>query len=892
MGVMAELPSGTVSLLFSDVEGSTLLLSRLGPAYADALDGLRQVQRRAWADYGGTELGTEGDSFMVVFPTAEGAMRAAVQAQRELAAFEWPGGEQVRVRMGIHTGTPTVHGDGYVGMDVHRAARIAGSAHGGQVLVSEATSKLVAECLPQQVTLKDLGSHQLKNIASLQHLFQLTVEGLGSDFPPPKTLGTTSSLPRPATPLVGRDGELAEMTALLASPDVRLVTLTGPGGSGKTRLAIAVAERIMNRFPDGVYFVPLAAATTSDVMWTSIAEVLDVPPEGRIPPGFFEHVAHRTALFVLDNLEQVAGADTVVAELMDHGPQVVVIATSRRPLNVPGERQHAVPPLELPDTASMEEVERSGAVQMFVQRATAVKASFTLTTANAADVAEVCRRLDGLPLAIELAAARTKLLSPAALLSRMDKALDIAAAGSRGPSRQKTLRDTVAWSYNLLDPSQRAFFRCLGVFAGGADLDAVAAITNDILDGADPLDLLAELVDASLVLITEASDREPRIGMLETIRAFALDQLTVAGELDLVRKLHAEHFLGVARTHVARVRTDGALSSRPKLLLETNNFRAALTWTLQAEACSPPPPQQARIGLQLCAELSLFWDWYTYVPEFNRWCERAMDIGTASNSREWALVLISVATRSNAPPGDPRALALLEESLSISRGINDLAVTSLGLALLAERQAQVGDLSIAEGLAQESVALARQTNDSTQLSLSMHVQGQVAMAGGDPEAALELFEESQDLDREKGDEYGVVFGDIAIAEALATAGRGVEAAGRLENIVTFVSKSGNPGMGISILATYAHVFAVLGDAERAARMLAAHWAQWADTGSPVDPESQEEQAWLEKTGIAAARKTLGEQRWQNALRIGRDYTLQQALADARQPAASNDDAPN
>ncbi len=319
-GGMTDLPSGTVSLLFSDIEGSTALLSRLGPAYAQALDAQRQVLRKAWVAYGGTELGTEGDSFFVVFPTAAGAVAAATQAQRQLADYPWPSGEKVRVRMGVHTGNPSPHDGGYVGMDVHRAARIAGAAHGGQVVVSAATAELVRGCLPDQAHLRDLGSHQLKDIAVPEHLFQLTVGGLQSEFAQLKTLGTAASLPRPATPLVGRGWELVELTELFGSPDVRLVTLTGPGGSGKTRLAIALAQQLTERFPDGVYFVPLVAVTTADVMWTTIAESLDVPPEGKAPPGFFEHVAHRSALSVLDNLEQIDGADEVVTELMAVAP--------------------------------------------------------------------------------------------------------------------------------------------------------------------------------------------------------------------------------------------------------------------------------------------------------------------------------------------------------------------------------------------------------------------------------------------------------------------------------------------------------------------------------------------------------------------------------------------
>ena len=472
-GVVGGLPSGTVALLFSDVEGSTALLGRLGAAYAEALDGQRSVLRSAWVAHGGTELGTEGDSFFVAFPTAAGAVAAAVAAQRGMADFAWPARERVRVRIGIHTGSPIVHDGGYVGMDVHRAARIAGSAHGGQVVISASTAELAAGSLPAGVWLRDLGSHRLKDIPQPEHLFQVQVDGLVSEFAPLKTLGAARSLPVPATTLVGRDGELAELAALLSSPGVRLVTLTGPGGTGKTRLAIGLANASVEAFPDGVYFVALATVTTAEVMWTTIAETMDVPPEGRAPPGLFAHIAHRHALLVLDNLEQLDQADTVVDQLLTHAPDLVVIATSRRPLHLPGEHEHAVPPLELPDQGGVDAAAGSGAVQLFVQQASRVKSSFTLTPDNAADITAICRRLDGLPLAVELAAARTKLLSPKALLARLDQALDIAATSTHTPSRQRTMRDTITWSYHLLTPTQQTLFRQLGIFTGGADLNAI-----------------------------------------------------------------------------------------------------------------------------------------------------------------------------------------------------------------------------------------------------------------------------------------------------------------------------------------------------------------------------------------------------------------------------------
>lgn len=325
MSPVSDLPSGTVTLLFSDVAGSTQLLSRLGPAYAEALDGQRSVLRAAYASQGGTELGTEGDSFFVAFATAPAAVAAAAEAQRRLAAYHWPQGEQVRVRIGIHTGSPTVHDGGYVGMDVHRAARIEGAAHGGQVLLSAATAHLVANALPPGAEMADLGMHRLKDLPTPERLFQLVLPGLQADFAPLRSLGAASSLPTSATAMIGRDAEMHELAQQISSRAVRLVTLTGPGGAGKTRLSIALAHELIDSFPDGVYFVPLAAVTEPVAMWAAIAEVLDVPPQSRKTPAVFEHLAYRSALFVLDNLEQLKGADAVVSQLLAVARDVVLL---------------------------------------------------------------------------------------------------------------------------------------------------------------------------------------------------------------------------------------------------------------------------------------------------------------------------------------------------------------------------------------------------------------------------------------------------------------------------------------------------------------------------------------------------------------------------------------
>ena len=349
-----ELPAGTVTMLFSDMEGSTRLLARLGDGYGDLLSAQRGLQREAFGRHNGTELGTEGDSFFVVFGSAADAVAACAEAQRSLAGRDWPGGAVPRIRMGLHTGEPTRHDDGYIGMDVHRAARIAAAAHGGQVVMSDATWQLAAAKLPG-TRAADLGWHRLKDIAEPEHLHQLLIDGLPPQFPPLRSLGHRGSLPEPPAPLLGRDTDLAAVTELAGGAGAaRIVTLTGPGGVGKSRLALAVARAFDHRFADGVYFVPLATVQEAPVMWTTIAESLGVTGDGRSPPTFFEHIAGRQALLILDNLEQLPAAGQVVADLAAAAPQLTVLATSRRPLRIPGEHEYPVGPLPVRYPASQD----------------------------------------------------------------------------------------------------------------------------------------------------------------------------------------------------------------------------------------------------------------------------------------------------------------------------------------------------------------------------------------------------------------------------------------------------------------------------------------------------------------------------------------------------------
>ncbi|HEV2457211.1 MAG TPA: adenylate/guanylate cyclase domain-containing protein, partial [Ktedonobacterales bacterium] len=470
----SDLPTGTVTFLFTDIEGSTRLQQQLGARYAESLGLHQQLLRAAFAASNGREVDTQGDAFFVAFSIAPQAIAAAAEATRALADAAWPEDAPVRVRIGVHTGTPQLVGDRYIGLDVPRAARIAAAGHGGQVLLSEATHALVEHALPEGTNLRDLGLHRLKDLQHPEHLFQLVMPGLAADFSPLKTLDTHQhNLPIQPTPLLGREEAVAALCALLRREDVRLVTLTGPGGIGKTRLAIQIAAELVQDFADGVWFVRLSRLTDPALVVPTIAETLGLKEvdSQSLAELLGAYLVDRRPLLLLDNFEQVVGAASEVAGLLAASPGLKVLVTSRSRLHLRGEHEYPLAPLPLPEPGQQpppERLSQYAAVAMFVERAQAAKADFAVTAANAPAIAEVCARLDGLPLAIELAAARVKLLPPEALLARLSTQLKVLTGGPRDlEERQQTMRATLAWGEALLAPEERVLFRRLAVFVGG-----------------------------------------------------------------------------------------------------------------------------------------------------------------------------------------------------------------------------------------------------------------------------------------------------------------------------------------------------------------------------------------------------------------------------------------
>jgi predicted ATPase/class 3 adenylate cyclase len=598
-----ELPTGTVTFLFSDIEGSTRLLGQLGERYPPLLEAHKSMLRKAFEDADGREVSTEGDSLFFAFPGATQAVVAAVEGQRVLGVHDWPEDGVIRVRMGLHTGEGILGDDNYVGIDVHRAARVMAAGHGGQILVSEATHGLVHQSLPEEVTLKDLGAHRLKDLAQPVQLFQVVAEGLETEFPALRSLERTTNLPPQLTSFVGRRREIDEVKGRLA--DTRLLTLTGPGGTGKTRLSIQVASEVLPKFEDGAFFVPLAPISDPELVMTTIAKSLGLAEQPTRPTieALTEYLQDKRLLLVLDNFEQVLDAAPGVGELLTGSQKLTVLATSREALGLHGEKEYPVPPLGLPDLENLpstEALSQFEAVALFIDRATSVKPGFEVTNENAPAIAEICARLDGLPLAIELAAARVKVLAPAAILKRLGHSLSLLAGGARDlPTRQQTLRGAIDWSYELLDEQERTLFARLSVFVGGFSLEAAEAVCNpDEALVLDTLEGVASLTNKSLVRQMDSSQGESRFFMLETIREYAGERLAQSPDAERISASHAGFFLAMAeRAEPELLGSDQALWL-DSLEQEHDNLRAAITGASQGDVDT---------ALLLCGALWRFW---------------------------------------------------------------------------------------------------------------------------------------------------------------------------------------------------------------------------------------------------------------------------------------------
>lgn len=759
------LPVGTVTLVFTDIEGSTRLLDELGDAYAQLLADHHRIVSSAAEGHGGRRVDAAGDGLFYAFHTARGALAAAVEAQRALSEHAWPGGAQVAVRMGIHSGEPISAATGYVGIDVHRASRICSAGHGGQVLVSDAARSLIGGGLPEGVTLRDLGEHRLRGLANPERIFQAVGEGLRADFPPVRSLETLpNNLPRQLSSFVGRDQEISEAEERLRG--VTTLTLTGPGGVGKTRLALEIGAHLVDAYEGGVWLVELASVSEGDLVTDAIAAALGVKqrPGVELRQALVEAVAAKPTLLVLDNCEHLLDAVVATADnLLRHCPKLQLLATSREALGLPGESLMPVPSMSIPAGTAADDLvalAECDAVRLFVDRARAVLPSFVVDQENIAAIAQICRRLDGIPLAVELAAARIRSLPPYQIAARLDDRFRLLTGGARTSlPRHRTLRATFDWSFELLSRAEQELVPRLSVFAGSFSLEAAEAIcSGGAVTSADMLDLLSRLIDRSL-LQREAETSEARYRMLETIREYAQERLGESGEAEEYHRRHAEWFTAL----VERARP--AFFSGPvqpawvaRLARDDDNLRAALRW-------ANDDPRGADAELTLVSGLWRFWEVRGELTEGSAWLARALARvgGEVSPRRASALTGAGVLA---AQRGDYDAAAAFHDaSLLLHRELGNPMGVAAACSNSASVAAERGDLVRARQLFGEAIQLAREAGDTHSMAFSLVNLADVVARQEHAEEADSFYAESIETFRSLGDEFGTAHAMASLAQA-------------------------------------------------------------------------------------------------------------------------------
>ena len=717
----------TLAFLFTDIEGSTTLWERFPESMKGSLERHDAILRAAVEGAAGEVVKTTGDGLMAFFGSARDGVRACLSAQLALADEAWGETGPLPVRMGLHAGEAAESDGDFHGPAVNRTARIMAAGHGGQVLLSAVAAALVADELREGSTLLDLGEHRLKDLGRPEHVFQLVHPGLSATFPP---LATThhraSGLQVEPTTLIGREAGIAEAVALLGRDDVRLLTITGPGGVGKTSLVNAAAAAAAEQFADGIVFVSLESVRDPGHVIGTIARSLGLfDGDGDLEQRLIAHIEGRQLLIVLDNFEQVVDAAPSLAAIVAASPNLKVAVTSRTRLRVSGEQEFPVAPLT-----------REAAVSMFLERARAVRAGFQPEEADLDAIAEICDRLDCLPLAIELAAARVKLLSPRTMLGRLERRLEFLTSGSRdAPARHRALRDTIDWSVELLADDEKALFHRLSVFVGGFALDDV----EEVCDGG--LDPLASLVDKSLIRF----DGE-RFGMLETIREYAGELLDASAEAKDIRRAHAAHFLRLAQAAAPGLGTSDQAMWRATLETDHDNLRAALRFSLDAG--------DAATALQLCAALWRFWFERGYLSEGRLWLDKALGASSeASPTRARALSGNGVLAHYQ---GDyDRAEQLCVDALELSRSLGDakgVAEASTGIALVRRTR---GDCREAETLFRETLAVYEGLGDEEGIARTLDRLAMNLVVAGHDDRARPLFERSLGLFRRLGDSHGI-----------------------------------------------------------------------------------------------------------------------------------------
>jgi predicted ATPase/class 3 adenylate cyclase/Tfp pilus assembly protein PilF len=862
---MANHPTGTVSFLFTDIQESTTLWATLPDAMRRSLAHHDALVRQAAEAHGGHVFKVIGDSIQAAFGTAEQALRAAVAAQTALQnqpAEAWGETGPLRVRMGIHVGPAEWRGDDYaVAHTLNRVARIMSAGHGGQILLSAAVVEMIRDS-SFDLSLRDLGQHRLKGLPQPEHLYQVVAPDLHADFPPLNTLNARpNNLPPEPTSLVGRAQEVAAVRDLLLRPDVRLVTLVGPGGTGKTRLSLQVAAELLDHFEQGAYFVALAPVSDAALVPSTIALTLEISEQGSKPllQILKDYFRDKQMLLVLDNFEQVTAAAPQIADLLAAASKLKILVSSRAALRVYGEKEFLVPPLRLPDLGqlpSLAQLTQYEAVQLFIERAQDVKPDFVVTNENAPAVAEICHRLDGLPLAIELAATRIRLLPPNTLLSRLSSRLKLLTSGARNlPARQQTLRGAIDWSYNLLDEDEQRLFRRLGVFVGGCTIEAAEAVCNADGDLAvDVLDGIESLVEKSLLRQVETASGEPRFLMLQTIWEYAAEQLAASDEAATIEQQHTRFFLTLAETADPQLRGPHQLEWLECLETEHDNLRAALrrareqgdaeqslrlagalawfwrlrgylsegsAWLEGALTLAKGPEHELRLGgaLSGLATLTML---QGRVPAARRYIEQSKELFQMSKDAHGLAFALRTLGLIHLFQGDPPAAnAALEESLTLYRAVGETWGVGMSLMILGMAALRQREFATARTRFEESLARFRQTGDTWFTAVLLNNLGDLARMEGDNGRATTLYDESLALFRKTGSKREIAASLHNLAYVAHNQGDDTRAAQLFEESLTRQQELGNQEGMTECLAGFALLAASHGKLSTAARLLGA-----------------------------------------------------------------------
>ncbi|MGH2375703.1 MAG: ATP-binding protein [bacterium] len=875
---MSDFRGATVTFLFTDIEGSTRLLHDLGDeGYANLLAVHRGLLHEAIAGAHGRALQDHGDGLLAVFDRAVDGVLAAVSAQRALVQHRWPEEGEVRVRMALHTGEPVIADAGYVGLDVHRTARICQAAWGGQILVSQTTRDLLADDRLAGVAFRDLGEHRLKDLARSQRLFQVVASGLHDQFPRPRSLDVLpNNLPVQLTSFVGRDRERNEIRHMLLS--AHALTLTGAGGAGKTRLALQVAADVVEEFRDGVWLVELAPLTDPELVVQTVASTLDVReiPRRDLAGTLADALKARSMLVLLDNAEHLLAACAALArKLMLACPGLRLLVTSREALGIAGEQVYIVRPLTVPDLHHLPHPTRLAehdAVRLFVERAKAVVSDFALGEHNARAVAEICIRLDGIPLAIELAAARVRVLSPEQIARRLDDRFHLLTGGARlGVPHHQALQAAIGWSYDLLSEPEQILFRRLAVFAGGFTLEAAEVVGCGAgVESRDILDLVARLADKSLVVVEEHGG-ETRYRMLETIREYAANDLHASGEADPVRTAHLEFFEALARDAYDFTEAQRRAWLN-RLEVEHDNLRAALQWSQES---GDRVPSTAKTGLRLAISMARFWEVRGFLREGREHLEALLTLpanGAPSAERATALNWRGRLALFQNDYGPARAAC--EEAAALFRTLGDRLGLARTLRNLGPIVLNEGAYQRARALYEEDLRLSRELQDETSIAVAMtniglaaRCQGEYDLARAVLEECLERFDKLRISKAYPLIHLGVVHycqGNFGQASRVLKAGLAIFAADRNRRLVA---------EGLVYLAGVA---SAAGQPRRAATLCAAAETLYDEVGATVWPVNRP----IYDRALEDARQRLGGRGYEEAWATGREMTLEQGVAYA------------